>query len=575
MAEENIGGPEMLKKLIGESADLLGNIGRIQDGISDINRAFGETRTRYLEFSTTVSDSVADFVRLGGEAKDVNTTITGIAEASRRNVVASRETLTEIFATAEYLGKTASEITESFAIAGVEMSNIAEATEESVDYIQSIGLNARTIMGDVALRMEYMNRFNFEGGVLGLSKMAAQASMLRFDMTQTAEFADKVLNPEGAIQMASAFQRLGVASGDLVDPFILMDKSINDPEGLQDSIIELAKQFTIFDEKTGNFRINPGGVRLLKELQEQTGLSYENMTKTALAAADLDRRLSQISFDVQGSEEDKMLVANMAKMGADRKFYVEFEDEQGKQQTKALEDLTDAQFQQIKQQAALRPQTMEEIARAQLDTDQLIARDIAALPLRLGYAIAGQTGLTRGIESLREGFDNFAAEAYGPNAIPTTKEFRDAFEKTGDVLKDAAENLIKGKGSVEDLQDALKRSVEEGTVELGVASRLQNVISSFQNMEAGRERFRQLGIGEGQDERYKSWETYSRQQRQTGEATVTGQVEVMGDINIKVDSPNTLTDQQIFNIFNNPEVKDNIYQIVKARTDAAIRELKK
>ncbi len=575
MAEENIGGAELLKKLIGESADLLGNIGRIQDGISDINRSFGETRTRYLEFSTTVSDSVADFVRLGGLAGDVSTTITGIAEASRRNVVASRETLTEIFATAQYLGKTAGEITESFAIAGVEMSNIAEATEESVNYIQSIGLNAKTIMGDVALRMEYMNRFNFEGGVLGLSKMAAQASMLRFDMTQTAEFADKVLNPEGAIQMASAFQRLGVASGDLVDPFILMDKSINDPEGLQDSIIELAKQFTIFDEKTGNFRINPGGVRLLKELQEQTGLSYENMTKTALAAADLDRRLSQISFDVQGSEEDKMLVANMAKMGDKGKFFVEFQDEQGQKQTKALEDLTDAQFQQIKQQAALRPQTMEEIARAQLDTDKLIAADIGALPTRLGYAIAGQSGLTRGIESLREGFDNFAKEAYAPGAVPTTEEFRNAFQDAGDTLKGAAENLIKGTGSVEDVQNALKRSIEQGTVDLGVASRLQKVVSAFENMESGRERFRQLGMGEGQDERYKSWETYSRQQRQTGEATVTGQVEVMGDINIKVDSPNTLTDQQIFNIFNNPEVKDNIYQIVKARTDAAIRELKK
>jgi methyl-accepting chemotaxis protein len=139
MAEENIGGPEMFKKLIGESADLLGNIGRIQDGISDINRGFGETRTRYLEFSTAVSDSVADFVRLGGEASNVSDTIVGIAEASRRNVVASRETLTEIFATAQYLGKTAVEITESFAIAGVEMSNIAEATEDSVDYIQSIG----------------------------------------------------------------------------------------------------------------------------------------------------------------------------------------------------------------------------------------------------------------------------------------------------------------------------------------------------------------------------------------------------------------------------------------------------
>jgi hypothetical protein len=575
MAEENIRGAELFKKLLAESADLLGNIGRIQDGISDINRSFGETRTRYLEFSTAVSDSVADFVRLGGEASDVSATIAGIGEASRRNVVATKETLTEIFATAEYLGISAKDITESFAIAGVEMSNIAEATEESVNYIQSIGLNARTIMGDVALRMEYMNRFNFEGGVLGLSKMAAQASMLRFDMNQTAEFADKVLNPDGAIQMAAAFQRLGVASGDLVDPFILMDKSINDPEGLQDSIIDLAKQFTIFDEKTGNFRINPGGVRLLKELQEQTGLSYENMTKTALAAADLDRRLSQISFDVQGSEEDKMLVANMAKMGENKKFYVEFQDEQGKKQTEALEDLTDAQFQQIKQQAALRPGTMEEIARAQLDTDVLIAKDIAALPMRLGYALAGQTGLVRGVESLREGFDNFAKEAYGEKAIPTTKEFREAFEGVGGELAKTAQDLIKGTASIGDLQNVLNRSIEEGKVNLDVAGRMQNVISAFQNMESGRDRFKKLGIASSQEGEMSSFDSYTKQQRESGQTTVSGQVEVKGGINIKVDSPSNLTDQQVFNIFNNPEVQTQIFKIVKGMVNTEIQPLKK
>jgi len=577
MAEENIRGAELFKKLLAESADLLGNIGRIQDGISDINRSFGETRTRYLEFSTAVSDSVADFVRLGGEASDVSATIAGIGEASRRNVVATKETLTEIFATAEYLGISAKDITESFAIAGVEMSNIAEATEESVSYIQSIGLNARTIMGDVALRMEYMNRFNFEGGVLGLSKMAAQASMLRFDMNQTADFADKVLNPDGAIQMAAAFQRLGVASGDLVDPFILMDKSINDPEGLQDSIIDLAKQFTIFDEKTGNFRINPGGVRLLKELQEQTGLSYENMTKTALAAADMDRRLSQISFGIEGSEEDKMLVANMAKMGEKegRKFEVEFIDDEGKKQTKALEDLTQAQFEQIKEQQALRPKTMEEIARAQLDTDVLIAKDIAALPMRLGYALAGQTGLVRGIESLREGFDNFAKEAYGEKAIPTTKEFRQAFEGVGGELAKTAQDLIKGTASIGDLQNVLNRSIEEGKVELNVAGRMQNVISAFQNMESGRDRFKKLGIASSQEGEMSSFDSYTKQQRESGQTTVSGQVEVKGGINIKVDSPSNLTDQQVFNIFNNPEVQTQIFKIVKGMVNTEIQPLKK
>ena len=575
MADEDLRGTELLGKLIGESADLLGNIGRVQDGITDINKSFGETRTRYLEFSSAVSDSVADFVRLGGLASEVKTTIIEIAEASRRNVVATQETLSEVFATAKFLGTTAKDITESFAIAGVEMSNIAEATEESVLYIRSIGLNAVSIMGDVAGRMEYMNRFNFEGGVLGLSKMAAQASMLRFDMNDTASFAEKVLNPEGAIQMAAAFQRLGVASGDLVDPFILMDKSINDPQGLQNSIIEMTKQFTYFDEATGNFRINPGSVRLLKEIAQESGISFENMTKTALAASDMDRRLSQISFGIQGSEEDKMLVANMAKMGKERKFEVEFVDDEGKKQTKALEELTQAQFEQIKKQQDLEPKTMEELARAQLDTDKLISADVAALPMRLGYALAGQTGLVRGIETLRDGFDNFAKEAYGPEAIPSTKEFREAFESAGDTLKNAADNYLKGTGSMEDIQTALRKGIEEGTTSLNIADRIQKVLTSFEGMKEGKERFEKLGVVTGQEGKMSSFDAYTKQQRESGQATVSGQVELMGDINITVDAPTNITDQQVFNIFNSPEVQTQIFKIVKTMTDTEIKKLQK
>jgi hypothetical protein len=105
--------------------------------------------------------------------------------------------------------------------------------------------------------------------------MAAQASMLRFDMNQTFQLADKVLSPEKAIEVAAAFQRLGVAAGTLVDPFALMNASINDPGALQDSLVDVARQFTYFDEKTKTFKINPQGVLTLKELQTQTGVSAQ------------------------------------------------------------------------------------------------------------------------------------------------------------------------------------------------------------------------------------------------------------------------------------------------------------
>lgn len=576
MADEDLGFLGQLGSMLKESAELAGNFGRIQDGIRTINNSFGESRQRFLEFSTAVSDGVADFVRLGGSAAELSKTIAEVGQGARRNVVASQESLQEIFATSKFLNQEVSVLVEQFAVVGVEMSNIAEGVEDSIGYVQSLGLNSVQIMGDVLNKIDLMNRFNFQDGVVGFTKMAAQASMLRFDMQVTADFAEKVLNPEGAIQMAAAFQRLGVASGDLVDPFILMDKSINDPQGLQDSLIEMTKQFTYFDEKTGNFRINPGGVRLMKELAETAGMSFEQFSKTALAAADLDRRLGDISFDIRGSEEDKMLVANMAKMGEGGRYEVQFRDETGKLQTESLDKLTQAQFELVKQQAEERPKTIEDIARSQLSTSEQMARDVAALPMRLSYALVGQEGLQRAIEFARTQEGRAADAAFSPGVLPTGEELRREFQNFGDVVGDSIMDLLKGQGSVEEVLETMKKATAEQTISFDVAQRYQNFLNKYNEANTQREERLQLArIGEQSDNRFPQWEEYQRTTSATMSETITGNVNVDGNFQINVSAPSTLTEQQVFTIFNSPEVKDNIYKIVKTKTEAAIKELNK
>lgn len=261
--------------------NLKDTINKIYDGINSINRNFGESRLRAVEFSNAITDSAASLVRVGASLDDIDGTITAIAAGARRSVVETTETLTEVYAAAQLIGEAADprRLVESFQEAGYEISQVGENVAESIGYVQTLGLNSRQIMSDVVSRMEYMNRFNFSDGVLGLTKMAAQASMLRFDMANTAKFADSVMNPQGAIEMASAFQRLGVMAGDLVDPFVLMDKSINDPAGLQDSLINMTKQFTMFDEKTQSFKIAPGAQRQIKEIAEAAGMTSAEFTK--------------------------------------------------------------------------------------------------------------------------------------------------------------------------------------------------------------------------------------------------------------------------------------------------------
>ena len=178
--------------------------------------------------------------------------------------------------------------------------------------------------------------------------MAAQASMLRFDMKETFELAEKVLDPDQAIEMASAFQRLGVSAGNLTDPFMLMNQSINDPSGIQDSLINVAKQFTYFDEQAKQFKISPQGILTLREMEKQTGVSAKSMREAALSAADLDKRMGDIKktgIATGFSEDDQKLIANLSRMGEGGTGYeIKVKDDQGKESYKKLTDLTSDQL---------------------------------------------------------------------------------------------------------------------------------------------------------------------------------------------------------------------------------------
>jgi hypothetical protein len=107
-----------------------------------------------------------------------------------------------------------------------------------------------------------------------------------------------------------------------------------------------------------------------------------------------------------------------------------------------------------------------------------------------------------------------------------------------------------------------------------MAERYQNFLSKYQELTNQRDNMLVTRIGQQEDTRYPQWEEYQRTTRSMGSETITGKVDVVGEFNIKVDAPSNLTEQQVFTIFNNPEVKANIYKIVETQTTAAIKKLK-
>ena len=423
---------------------------------NDINKLFTQGRQRMLELQTALADTTPSIARMGGSIGDVANIIGKVATESRRNVVASTEEVEKLFAAQKVLGLGADTLTKAFLDVGAGIETIGDTLEDSINYIQSIGGNATTVMRDVTNNMDQMNRYQFEGGVQGLTKMAAQASMLRFDMNQTFQLADKVLSPEGAIETAAAFQRLGVAAGTLADPFALMNASINDPGALQDSLVDVAKQFTYFDEKTKTFKINPQGVLTLKELQTQTGVSAAEMSKLGLAAAEADKRISAVgSAGLNIDETDKQYLANIAKMGEGGEYEVKIRNEEGKEETRKLSEITQTEFEKLIDEQKNRPKDMEEIARSQMSTSQVIMADVSAIRAKIvgGVVSAGQVLQTK--EDIRGTVTNVSGEF---SKMGTTKSVRDVTETGITDLKTLYYDLTEGnKDNVTAISDYLNK----------------------------------------------------------------------------------------------------------------------
>lgn len=335
---------------------------------------FGMTEKMAQSMRAAMALSLDAIQDMGGTLKEVEELQSGVANNLGRAVTLSVDGARDLYASYKVTNIEVGKMVGNMADVGISAYNTASEMKKVVDIARESGVNAQVVSAKVIDNMKYLNQFNFEGGVSGLAKMAAQASMLRIDMKSTLDFAEKVYNPEGAIETAAALQRLGVAQGDLLDPLKLMDLSQNDPTELQNQIAQMSKQFVQLG-KDGRFQIMPGAKRQMQEIAKAMGLPYTELTKMALAGADLDKKLKEISFPKDfTSEEDRKLIANMAEMGTGGKYQVTIGDE-----TKDVDKLSKEDFVKLREAAEKGPESMEDLAKQQLSAQQAMAGGIAKL----------------------------------------------------------------------------------------------------------------------------------------------------------------------------------------------------
>ena len=425
-------------------------ITEVDNAAVNIAKSFGQGRENVLGLSQAMAGAVREVTLLGGGFQQIADIQQRVSQGLGRNIILTTESFEKLYAAQKVSGENAETIVTSFKNAGFSAYQASSQMENVVNVARTMGVNAQAVSQKVLENMDALNKYNFAGGVEGLSKMAAQATSLRINMNDTLSFAEKVFDPEGAIEVAAAMQRLGVANSELLDPLRLMDLSQNDPAELQNQLTKMTEKFVQLNEK-GQFEIMPGAKRQLREISLALNIPFETLTKMAIGTKELDDKLQRINFaGLNFTEEQKNIIAQMSEMGKDGQFKIAVEGKGEMDLDKALVEFqNNPQLLEALEKSA-QPKTMEELAKEQLTVLESIKANVEALGTSLPFAFAGtktaKDALTAAVD-ITGGIENVITGTESMKISNLTKGLGEGTEK---VLT-SINRLVKGEGSMTEL----------------------------------------------------------------------------------------------------------------------------
>lgn len=378
-----------------------------------------------------------------------------LSETTGKNTQYNDELFAKLRASSDVTGIPVEKLAATFTNLGFSLESVSEKTGKALDVARASGLNGQKVSQEMVNNMSAMDKFTFQGGIDGFTKMAAMSVQMRVGMESTFELANRLLSPESAIETAAALQRLGVVQSDLLDPMRLMNLSQNDPAELQKQIGEMTKGFTKLNEVTGQMEILPGGRERLQAIGKELSIPYTELTKMARASSELEGKLSGIKFPEMATEEQKTLIANMAHLDKNGEYKVSVNGVDKSMDEFMAESTKNGEFNEemLKQlEEANKPKSIEDLAKEQLTQLQLIQSTLGTIGVSsgLGRAVASSTvSASKMGQGFNESVANILRKLGGENTREITekregfKPIRDIGEEgVGDMLKKLNESLF-------------------------------------------------------------------------------------------------------------------------------------
>jgi hypothetical protein len=424
-----------------DSGEIVKSLEEVDVGMTKIINTMGGGRELSYLIKNNIAGAFTDVKLLGGSLDDIVKIQQDLVNNTNKQVILQKEYYDDLFATTEVTGEYAGTLINAFDNAGKSVYDIKDTMEGVVNQARAMGLDAQEVSSRMVANLDKMNMYGFERGVEGLSKMAAKSAMFKMDMGSVFNLADKLIGPEQAVEFSARLQALGIQS-ELVDPFRAMDLATNNVEELQNQILKLGEGMTYVNKETGEVEIFKEKRGVIKQLAEAAGYSASEFSKMIVQSETAKLKMAEIKmpeFDV--TEEQKTMLANLATLKTDsegnKRYYVQFEDKQGKTQEKLVSEIGKEDLQAISEQYA-NPKDMIDLQKDQIDFLTRMANSLEAIEKSGGMAIAGSK-LGGAVVDLSIAANDLILEPIA-KALDT-KGISKSIDDAGDNLKDIYNNI--------------------------------------------------------------------------------------------------------------------------------------
>ena len=130
--------------------------------------------------------------------------------------------------------------------------------------------------------------------------------------------AERLLDPEKAMETAASLQMIGGNIGALGNPFQLLHMGQKDMKKLTDEVLNMAKATFTFDKETGAFTQTTEDMYALRAQAEALGINYEETANAGKELAKVDFIKSSTKLAEKITDEDTQnLVAGLAQISKD------------------------------------------------------------------------------------------------------------------------------------------------------------------------------------------------------------------------------------------------------------------